>query len=313
MPGSRYDARAAELERMLKSYEQAHGDLPGIRDPTMRTVLIQQIIDSERRVDYFRHLLARQVDPDSWNPRSSGFDPIRAAIVHRDRGDLDEAMWMVFLFVHFGKHSRGGWRYSRDVYGRLGAARAEWWTWKNVSDDPLAFRYWLDANQAALRAGPAPHGFSNHRKYESLNAWDETGTGAAVESYVNWVESFGGDHKSMLTALQRLTPEDSFDALYRSVGSVQRFGRIAQFDYATTVMKLELAVLRPPHSYLIGSTGPLRGARLLFTGDTASGSPKRLQSLLSELSIETGLGADVLEDAVCNWQKNPSTYVNFSG
>ena len=125
------------------------------------------------------------------------FDPIRAAILHRQNGDLDEAMWITFLAVHFGKNVHGGWRYAREVYGRLG--QGDWWDWARASANPDQLRTWLDDNKPFLSRPGA--GFSNHRKYESLDGWSTNGTGAILESYIAWVESNGG-HKQLITSAQ---------------------------------------------------------------------------------------------------------------
>ncbi|MEN2742668.1 hypothetical protein ABCS02_33250 [Microbacterium sp. X-17] len=306
-----YAADAARIGSALAAYESAHGPLVGISDPDARAALIEQIIDSEQRVLYFQRLESRALDPESADPESLAFDPLRAALKHRDAGDFDEAVWLVFLFVHFGKHPRAGWRYARDVYGALG--QGEPWTWERTASDPTSFRFWLDTNQAALISGPGPRGFSNHRKYESLHAWSDAGTGSVVQSYVDWVLSAGGDHAERFSVAVAQSPEEAFDELYRSMAGVRRFGRVARFDYLNALRNLNLVDLRPPHSYIVGATGPLRGARLLVNGDNTSGAAGELQKQLSELSRETGLTPNVIEDAICNWQKSPAIYVRFSG
>lgn len=305
-----YVEDAVRLSAAITSYEAAHGPLPGIERDLARETFIDQIIDSEQRVLYFERLRSRGVSQLSADPGRDEFDPIKAAIVQAAAGNQDEAFWLLFLFVHFGKHRSAGWRYARDVYGRLGAGR---WDWKSVSDDPTSFRFWLEANQDQLLAAPGPRGFGNHRKYESLNAWEDTGTGAAVESYVEWVTGAGGDHEVRFRDISGLSPEDGFDALYRTMAGVKRFGRIARFDYLTTAMKLGLLDIRPPHSYLIGATGPLIGARLLLDGGQSGSSALELQGRLSRFANSVGISADVVEDAVCNWQKMPEKYVRFSG
>ena len=68
------------------------------------------------------------------------FDPERAALFHTRNGNPDEAIWLIFLSIHFGKHGRHGWRMLRDVYSGLGAAR---WSWDRVSAQPGVFRKWL--------------------------------------------------------------------------------------------------------------------------------------------------------------------------
>lgn len=304
--GRNYDADRTRIASLLASFEDQE-DLPGIIDPDARSSLVNQIVDSEQRVSYFARLQTRSLDPSSIDPSSPGFDPLKASLLHRDAGEFDEAVWLVYLYVHFGRHLRGGWRYIRDVYGRLGQGGL--WSWDEVSTDPTLFRYWLADSQAELTR-PGPRGFGNHRKYESLNAWEDTGTGAAVESYVHWVLDGFANHSERFAHASTLTPTAGFDYLYASMTAVRRFGRIARFDYLTTLDRLDLVDIAPPHSYIVGSTGPLTGARLLL-GEGLSA--RECQDRLANLSAATGLGPDVLEDAVCNWQKSPTKYVRFSG
>ena len=63
-----------------------------------------------------------------------------------------------------------------------------------------------------------------------------------------------------------------------------------------------------------GATGPLAGARLLFTGDEmASIGPADLDAWLIALDSDLDVGMQVLEDALCNWQKSPLEFVPFRG
>ena len=96
--------------------------------------------------------------------------------------------------------------------------------------------------------------------------------------------------------------------------SIQRFGRTARFDYLSMAGKLGLSAIRPGRAYLVGSTGPLSGARLLFAappGDESS--PTTLDDRLIELGHYLDLEFDVIEDALCNWQKSPSVFKPFRG
>lgn len=308
-----YIADAQRIDAALAYYESNHGPLVGLVSAAHREAFIEQIIDSEQRVGYTDRLLARELDPSATDPRSNGFDPLRAAVLHAREGEFDEAVWLVFLFVHFGKHRVAGWRYIRDMYGAFGAEPANWWTWQRTAADPTAFRFWLDDHQEDFHREPGPHGFGNHRKYVSLNAWSNAGTGAAIESYVDWVLSAGGDHLERFAFVERMTPETAFIALYDAMRSIVQFGRIAKFDFLTMLGKLQLEDVRPPHSYLVGATGPLRGARLLLHDDLKAGTARSVQEELSLLGNEADIRPDVLEDAVCNWQKSPDRYIKFSG
>lgn len=241
------------------------------------------------------------------------FDPIRAALISHREGQLDEAYWLVFLSVHFGRNGRSGWQLVRDVYGRLGGHIRS--NWERTSADPHEFRRWLEVNQAALKSCGAVHrAFGNHRKYQSLSATSPTGTGAAVESYVRWVGP-SGEHAALIEdARQRAKgdPRIMFDVLFHSMDSVASFGRTAKFDYLTMIGKVGLAYIEPGSTYMDGATGPYRGAMMLF-GERRMITRRQLDDELVKLGDYLGIGMQVVEDALCNWQKSPDVLAAFRG
>jgi hypothetical protein len=242
------------------------------------------------------------------------FDPLKAGILHQRQGRIDEAFWLVFLFVQFGKHARAGWRYACEIYGRLGDTAR--WDWANTSASPSGFRKRLHSHQGELKREGVSRGFGNHRKRESLDAYSPSGTGAAVESYVKWV-GLPRTHQDLMDETYRQAnsdPRKAFDHLYQSMDAVVRFGRTAWFDYLTMVGKLGLAPIVPGSAYLQNSSGPLGGARLLFGGDKkATLRTAELDLWLVELDTELKVGMQVLEDALCNWQKSPKKFIPFRG
>lgn len=301
---------ALRLEAALVSFDREKRLLPGIRDSANREAFIEQLLESVHRVKFVAVLRTRRLSDLRANPNDELFDPLRAAILHQRQGNLEEAFWLVFLFVHFGKHARAGWRYAREVYGRLaGAGR---WDWATTSIDPGAFRAWLDAHQNDLKRDGVPRGFGNHRKYESLDAYSQNGTGAAVESYVRWVNPPRTHQELVEQAYEQAggDPRKTFDDLYQSMKAVARFGRTARFDYLTMVGKLGLAHIEPPSAYMEQATGPLRGARLLFGADE---NAVTLDRWLVELDTQLNVGMQVHEDALCNWQKSPAKFEPFRG
>ena len=169
--------RGMELDAKLVKYDFDVRSLIGIRRPHFRAVLVEQIIESVRRIE-FAHLIRddNNIDPRRADPNDDLFDPLRAAVFRMRRGEFDEAFWLIFLSVHFGKHAKDGWRLARDIYGGLGGKR---WTWARVSVDPNGFRAWLTANEKNLESDGISRRFSNHRKYESLRGSSAVGTGAA--------------------------------------------------------------------------------------------------------------------------------------
>ncbi len=306
-------ARANCLDTALVRFNNTKRALPGVADVDARQCLVEQMLESLRRVNYVSVIKRRPLSARRADPNDELFDPIRAAILHQESGNIDEAFWLVFLFVHFGKHARGGWRYVSEVYGSLGHEGL--WTWARTSADPAAFRAWLDGHMAEIKRPGAPGGFGNHRKYQSLEAYSPNGTGAAVETYVEWVEPQRG-HIALFREHCEAAGGDgrqAIDALYRSMDAVASFGRTARFDYLAMVGKLGLAPIEPGSACIKDSTGPAAGARLLFNGDATQGSAStaELDEWLQELDGDLNVGMQVLEDALCNWQKSPRRFRPF--
>lgn len=299
---------AQRIEKGLISHDREVRSLPGIRNSVTRMGLIEQMLESVRRVKYVSVVRQRNISERRTDPNDEMFDPVRAAVLQQIQGHIDEAFWLVFLFVHFGKHPRAGWRYAREVYGCLGSGGR--WDWARVSADPTKFRTWLDVHQGELKREGVSRGFGNHRKYQSLDAYSPTGTGAAVESYVKWVGPPQTHEELVEGAVARANgdPRQAFDDLYRMMDAVVTFGRTARFDYLTMIDKLSLAPIKAGSTYMKGATGPFDGARLLFgTNDKAA----KLDEWLVELDTQLNVGMQVLEDALCNWQKSPDKFKPF--
>lgn len=298
-----------DLAKRLDEYETQYGPLPGIADPAARRTLLLQMIDSLRRVRYVKTVLTRDISTRRADPQDDIFDPIKAAVLAIRNGNVEEAYWLVFLFVHFGRHSTGRYRYIRDIYGRLGDTPM--WSWGEVSADPERFREWLRENQDHIRQSELPGGFGNHRKYQSLDADKPKGTGAAVTSYVSWVMTHGTHQQLMNHAVQSSAndAQQAFDTLYHSMDHVASFGRLARFDYLAMIGKLELANLQPGSVYLSGASGPTAGARLLLTKNgSATMTTDEMESEINRLANHLQIGMQAAEDSICNWQKSPTSF-----
>lgn len=296
---------------VLQTFDPAIEPLPGIVEPASLECLAAQIIESSRRRRFVVDYLDRADIGDSClDPSSGKFDPIRAAILHGRAGDLDEACWLIFLSVHFGHHRRWNWGLVAAFYGRVGASNL--WTWTEASTNVADVRTWLDTNSDLLRA--VGLGFGNHRKYESLSGSSGAGTGSVIASYVDWV-CLGGSRGQRPEAVETAPGEQRFRLAYKSMAAVHRFGRTARFDYLTMLGKAGVFPgMIPDSAYLAGSTGPLKGARLLLEGTASSKSNAgALEKRLIPLRLKLDVTNDVLEDALCNWQKSPNLFVPFRG
>jgi Alpha-glutamyl/putrescinyl thymine pyrophosphorylase clade 3 len=303
---------AQQLETGLLRFSRTTRQLPGIQNFARRRAFVRQLLESIHRVKFVTVVRTRPLSDLRSDPDSELFDPLKAAILNFRQGNVEESFWLVFLFVHFGKNVRGGWRYAREIYGKLGAPGR--WDWATTSEDPGAFRNWLEAHQHDLKRDGVPGGFGNHRKYESLDARSPAGTGAVVEGYVQWVNP-PRTHQLLFEKASHDVAGDpgrAFDVLYHSMKNVPRFGRTARFDYLTMVGKIGLVPIEPGSAYMGGSTGPVKGARLLF-GASNSTTAAALDLWLIELGVHLQVGMQVLEDALCNWQKSPARFKPFRG
>lgn len=301
-----------QLLHGLQTCHQQSIPLPGIQSAVRRDVYLRQLIDSIRRVRYVSVIAGRSIHADRANGQSSLFDPVRAALLQSRAGNFDEACWLTFLFVHFGRHPTSGYRYTREIYSALGQRVP--WTFHNVAADLAGMRVWLDQNEAHLRRG-SRRGFGNHRKYTSLSGSKANGTGDAFESYVHWVQGFS-DHAGLFAAAFQQggnSPEAAFEWLYYSMNCVVSFGRLAKFDYLSMLQKLGLVNIRAGRPFLDSSTsGPNNGARLLLEGT----QPLSIQQLETDVRIvgnHLGVGMQEMEDSLCNWGKSPGVYRHFGG
>jgi hypothetical protein len=263
-------------------------------------------VASLRRERYYVLAQRRAISARRANPNDPQFDAEKAVAYHTQERDIDEASWLVFLMTHFGRPADSGWRRLKDVYGMLGKGV---WDWKRVRENPSAFTDWLAKNSNRIRGK-----FGNHRKYETLRSDSDRGTGKVIESYIRWVGP--ADHRTKFANVVRAVGNDPhaiFDALYHDL-NVKSFGRLAKFDYLSLIGRYALAPIDAGSAYLNGATGPTRGARLLFDGqpDGAS-SPDQLQAMLDALDQDLQVTMKVMEDALCNWQKNPTVFVHFKG
>jgi hypothetical protein len=304
--------RRLALSMGLQSF--ALHQLPGVVTGARRAALVEQFVDSIRRIEFVHRLSTAQIDEARCDPASPIFDPLRAAALKHRAGDLDAALWLVFLATYCGRHLTDHWTLARTLYGSNGEGPC--WNWSTISSNSSGFQQWMIEAYPRFRNDSVSRRFGNHRKYETLNPDSNRGASVAFQSYVSWVGANHGHALLIQEAYQasRGNPKAAFDYLYHAMGAVTSFGRTGRFDFLTMVGKLGLADIEPGIPYLIGATGPLAGARLLFGGaHDANLSPKTLNQWVVELGEHLGLGMQAMEDALCNWQKSPDNYLPFRG
>lgn len=301
------------IRGLLIHHSTTERSLPGIASSDNCNALVEQIVESRRRVRYLEMIAARIHDPCCSDPTSVAFDPLKAAATMHQRGNFENACWLVFLATHFGKTRRNGWTVVARVYGGLG--EGELWSWDRVMRSPRDFVAWFNGSVELIRPNTGS-AFGNHRKYESLRADSNRGSGAVFSSYISVVMEHGG-HQGLLHEILEDTgnsPQLAFERLFNCLSKVKSFGRTAKFDLLSTLSKLGIMPIVAGHPYLSDATGPLRGAKLLcFASVSAAANVPELSEAVTRLGLSLDERMDVLEDALCNWQKNPSRFVPFRG
>ncbi|RYZ88511.1 MAG: hypothetical protein EOP06_10845, partial [Proteobacteria bacterium] len=106
-----------QVDHLIQNFESQNRRLKGIRSRTVRNVLLMQMNDAIRRIQYVRQIGSRPISPsraDPWNELM--FDPLYAAKLKLQGGNVEEAFWLVYLATHFGKNKTTGWNLARKVY-----------------------------------------------------------------------------------------------------------------------------------------------------------------------------------------------------
>lgn len=292
------------IENGLADHSANRRPLLGIQGSKARRVLALQIVASLRREDYYKHAYERDAVMQRADPHHRLFNPEKAVGLHVKSGNIDEASWLVFLMTYFGKPYDTGWKRLQDVYGGLGMRGT--WDWNKVFSNPQSFDKWLTQNWKLIGGK-----FGNHRKYESLRPSSNRSTAKVVSHYVNMIGKHG--HKGFFGKILANRPNDPFGVLFNAL-QVPSFGRLAKFDYLMMLSRYKIIHMQPQSAYLEGSSGPVKGARLLFFGvKTNNVKIIDLQRMLDDLDTSLNVGMSVLEDALCNWQKSPNKFNHFKG
>jgi hypothetical protein len=230
-------------------------------------------------------------------------DIFRWIIEAKTDGNLDEALWRGFLAAHFGRGSADPAKPLQvESAAQLlcGFDDSPRWTWDAVSSRPKVFEDWLEDEAGQLWKVIQ---FGNHRKRRSKQPGDVF---RVVESFVEWVDRHGKTPQRALSTIGARTPEEAFDILYYRVINPQPpaqkiydFGRLAALDMLILLGEVRVLAIRPGSVYLKGATGPLAGARKLWGNLQVA----KLAWRADELARRVPLPFDVVEDALCMWQK----------
>ena len=298
-----------ELSNLLDTFLKAQTPLVGLTQPNRKSVLVAQLIDSIRRIEYLRLTSEKSRSATLYMPYSGSFQPYGGAAALHKIGRTDDAYWLVYLATHFGKHKADGWNLTEDFFGRFGQGGV--WDWATASQNPQAISHWLADIYPHVTSTGRSRRFGNHRKFETLKPGPK-GTGHATATYIEWILSYGS-HQELIGRVHQLVgqnPKEVFAYLYKELDKVAKLGRLGKFDLLCNLSNLLIAPILPDKAYIALSTGPKAGAKLLFGNGH---SLKQLETACVELAEHLDVSPQVIEDALCNWQKKPDKYVYFRG
>jgi hypothetical protein len=285
---------APELTTRLRHFQNSYM-LLGLRAEESRGRFVEKLVNSQIKL----RALSMKKFSGSTDPHTNDFHPLKAIVELFEAGQRDEALWLAFLTTHFGQEKRNTVGL---FYGKRGTVR---WDWDTVSQNPDEVRQWMASlPERQLKSLK----FGNHRKHETNDPKSPVGTSAVIESFVKWVdENSDGDPYMALRAVSKgKSPEFAFDRAYRKL-SVTRFGRTAKFDFLCLLGTLGILNISPPHCYLREATGPKGGALLMVTGQKSGRITDHVDGLIRRLQRHLGVPVEAVEDALCNWQKQPKS------
>lgn len=301
--------KSTQISSILDIFHHTHAPLVGLISPIHKSVFVDQLIDSIRRIEYLRLTSFRAKSVSLYTPYSGSFQPLGGAAALYKAGRVEDAYWLIYLATHFGKHKIDGWNLTEDIYGRFGEGGV--WDWAAASHDPLAISNWLQALYPDVTNAGRSRRFGNHRKFETLKP-GRKGTGHALATYIAWVVAHGS-HNNLIKSVQRRVgqnPRDIFAYLYKDLNQVAKLGRLGKFDLLCNLSNLLIAPIFPDKAYIAESTGPKAGARLIFGANL---NTNQLEVACAELAEHLDVSPQVIEDALCNWQKSPTAYIYFRG
>jgi hypothetical protein len=269
--------------------------LPGLDGPQTLNRLIDKLDWSAQTR---QRLLAGELLPEAKPFCTTGYNPLGEARERFSDGDRDDALWLHFVATLIGWDRPDSVNHFLRVLG--GGNRATWDQLMNNQADTLER---VEANAKTLmREAP----FGNHRKYETHVG--ERGSVRVLRSFLEWSEGSPARRIDRIIDGAR-DAEHAFERLFNSF-DVYRFGRTARYDFARLLANLD-ARLKPGHCYLQGASGPRRGAALLFLGRgwARDSELPMLDEQCRELARACGLDLQVIEDAICQWQKSMPSVV----
>lgn len=261
-------------------------------------ILSKQTSDSIRRIKIYETYRLRALqavkEKETFIHSSNPF-----VLAQRTDLSIKERLWIVYLATYFGKSNKSKWELFKRASFRKDNTLIKF---EEIQEDLVSyFNYLLSFD---FFDGCS---YSNHRKFTAKKLIGEKGLFNSIEYLISHINLYLNEN------------EIEFHDMYVESKKIPNFGRLAGFDFTCTLVKCGLNVKEPISMYADYSTGPLEGLKLLLnlTGkNTSKTSQIQLSVDLMDWFLKNSkifMVGQVLEDAICNWQKDTSNYIRYTG
>jgi hypothetical protein len=267
-------------------------------DGNKLNILAKQTFDSIRRIQIYGTYKIRAsqavLDRKSFIHTSNPF-----VLAQRSDLNLQNRAWIIYLATYFGKSDKSKWTlFNRATFDQKKSIIL---FDEIVLDLDKYFKY-LSGFDFFDNAN-----YSNHRKFTPKNLKKDNGVFKSMEYFANNINQYS------------TSKEMEFHEVYLLSQKIPNFGRLAGFDFTSSLVKCGFNIKEPKSMYADHSTGPLKGLELLLkltNNDASKISQKKLSPNLVEWFSKNSnifMIGQVLEDAICNWQKDNRKYIRYIG
>jgi len=267
-------------------------------DKRILSVLARQSYDSIRRIGIYKTYKIRAIEGAK---KELSFFHTSNPFILAQRTDLsvENKIWVIYLATYFGKSNASGW----DLFDRAAFDQNKSFIkFEQINSDPEKYFYYLESFDFFEGSK-----FSNHRKYTKKALLGRKGLFRSMTYFFDNIREYCNNE------------EIEFHDMYKRAAKIPNFGRLASFDFTSSLVKCGLKIAEPKSMYAGNSTGPLQALALLLrlTGSEVTlQAKKELSYNLVEWFNEHSdifMVGQVLEDSICNWQKNPERYIRYTG
>lgn len=288
-----------KIEELEKLWSNAIKEVLGKQiDGNQLNILAKQTFDSIRRIQIYETYKIKALQA-AQEKRPFIYTSNPFVLAQRSDLNLQNRAWIIYLATYFGKSNKSKWSlFNRAAFHKdqsiIGFDQIQ-------SDLDNYFKYLssFDFFQDCT--------YSNHRKYTAKKLLGSKGLFRSMEFLVNNVELYSSKD------------EMEFHEMYLLSQKIPNFGRLGGFDFTSSLVKCSFNIKEPKSMYADHSTGPLQALEVLLkltNNNSSLASQKQLSSDLMEWFLKNSkifMSGQVLEDAICNWQKNTRQYIRYTG